>query len=465
MKIRSGLGSSFRKNGFLLGFAAFAAAQSLPRAPGAHIVTISSLDARGNEPGIAVNPNDPNQVVAVFQGHSRAAYSTDSGRTFALAEGTTPNDWRVAGDVSTTFGNKGHAFLCYLTFDQLGTTSYWAHKAGRNGIFVRRSLDGGKTWEHDPTALKVFPTGHEPNLQWEDMPRIFADNAPHSKYAGNLYVGWIEWQLDQSIMLFSRSTDDGRTWSTPLRISTHAGLPRDDNGGLVGFVGTVDGNGTIYVIWADGNTIAFTRSRDGGKSFAKSRTIIETAPLYFGGIPGLVRVMGFPQIGTDWSRGKNSGKLYIAWSDYRNGDVDVFAASSSDGGRSWSKPLRVNTDPIHDGNDQFFQWLAVDPITGVVYVQFYDRRNDPSNRKTRITLARSKEGGKTFANYAWTTEPFEGQTAFLGDYTWLAAYKDRVYGVWTEAALESETSSRGERKKSDTATIVRVGTADFTGIQ
>jgi hypothetical protein len=127
-------------------------------------------------------------------------------------------------------------------------------------------------------ALKVFPTGHDRNIQWEDMPRIFADNAPHSKYAGNLYVGWIEWQIDQSIMLFSRSTDDGQTWSTPLRISTHAGLPRDDNGGLVGFIGTVDGDGSIYAIWADGNTIAYTESRDGGKSFAKSRPAIETAP-------------------------------------------------------------------------------------------------------------------------------------------------------------------------------------------
>lgn len=463
MKIRPGWGSSFRKTAALLGFATCASAQSLPRAPGAHIVTISPPDARGNEPGIAVNPNNPNQVVAVFQGHSRAAYSTDSGKTFQLAEATTPTDWRVAGDVSTTFDNKGHVFLCYLTFDRLGTTSYWAHGAGRNGIFVRRSLDGGKTWEHNPVALKAFPSGHEPGLQWEDMPRIFADNAPGSKYAGNLYVGWIEWQIDQSIMLFSRSTDDGKTWSTPLRISTHPGLPRDDNGGLVGFIGTVDRDGTIYAIWADGNTIAFTESRDGGKSFAKSRAIIETAPLYFGGIPGVARVMGFPQIGTDWSRDKNNEKLYIAWSDYRNGDVDVFTSWSSDHGRSWSSPVRVNSDPIHDGNDQFFQWLAVDPITGVVYVQFYDRRDDPANRKTRITLARSTDAGNTFANYAWTSEPFEGESAFLGDYTWLAAYNNHIYGVWTETAQHTGTPSDKHRKLG-TATVVRVGTADFSGI-
>jgi hypothetical protein len=460
MKMRGGLRTSFCKIAVLLDVTLWAGAQSLPRAPGAHVVTISSPEVRGNEPGIAVNPNDPSQVVAVFQGHSRAAYSTDSGRTFKLAEGTSPADWRIAGDVSTTFDNKGHAFLCYLTFDRLGTTSYWAHGAGRNGIFVRRSLNGGKTWEHDPVALKVFPTGHEPDIQWEDMPRIFADNAPHSKYAGNLYVGWIEWQVDQSIMLFSQSTDDGRSWSKPLRISTHAGLPRDDNGGLAGFVGTIDGDGTIYAIWADGNSIAFTESHDGGKSFAKSRPIIETAPLYFGGIPGVARVMGFPQIGTDWNRGRNGGKLHVAWSDYRNGDVDVFAASSSDAGRSWSKPLRVNSDPIHDGKDQFFHWLAIDPITAVVYVQFFDRRDDPANRKTRITLARSIDGGRTFADYAWTTEPFEGQSVFLGDYTWLAAYKNRVYGVWTEAVTGGETSLSGKSLNSGSLTIVRVGTAD-----
>lgn len=462
MKLRSGWGSSFGRKALLAALAAFAEAQSLPRAPGAHVVTISSPEARGNEPGIAVNPKDPKQVVAVFQGHSRAAYSNDGGQTFTLAEGTTPVGWRVAGDVSTTFDNKGHAFLCHMAFDQLSTTSYWAHGAGRNGIFIRRSLDGGKIWERDPIALKAFPTGHEPGIEWEDMPRIFADNAPHSKYAGNLYVGWIEWQIDQSVMLFSRSADDGRTWSAPIRISTHAGLPRDDNGGLVGFTGTVDGNGTMYAVWADGNTIAFTESQDGGKSFSKSRPIIETAPLYFGGVPGVARVMGFPQIGTDWSSGNSSRKLYVAWSDYRNGDIDVFAASSSDGGRSWSTPVRVNSDPIHDGNDQFFQWLAVDPITAVVYVQFYDRRHDPANRKTRITLARSSDGGRTFSNYAWTTEPFEGEAAFLGDYTWLAAYNNHVYGAWTEVTPLHETSSSS---KSRGRTIVRVGTADFSGVR
>ncbi len=242
-----------------------------------------------------------------------------------------------------------------------------------------------------------------------------------------------------------------------MRISTHAGLPRDDNGGLVGFVGTAGADGEIYAIWNDGLSIAFTTSRDGGKSFAPSRSIIDVGPPYFGGaggIPGVSRAMGFPQIGVDWK----AGALHVAWSDFRNGDVDVFAAASTDRGKTWSKPVRVNSDPIHDGKDQFFQWMAVDPITGAVYVQFYDRRDDPANRKTRMTLARSTDGGKTFTNYAWSDEPFQGQNVFLGDYTWLTAYDNKVYGAWTEAAAEPE-APRGARP----LTVVRAATADFTG--
>ncbi len=443
----------------------------LPRAPGAVVVNISSPPGRPSEPGIAINPRNPKQVVAVYQTPASAAYSIDAGRTFALAEGTKPADWRVAGDVSTTFDNRGNAYLCYLAFDHLGTTAYWAHSAGRNGIFVRRSADGGKIWAKQAVAVKAFVTGHERGLQFEDEPRIFADNGSRSRYAGNLYVGWVEWQLDKSVMLFSRSTDAGVTWSTPVQISTHPGLPRDDNGSLGGFVQAITPDGVIYAIWNDGNSIVLTKSSNGGQTFSRPKKAIETAPPYFGEVPGVSRVQGSPQIAVD-SRNKKTPRLYITWSDYRNGDVDVFLAVSSDGGRKWSQPIRVNSDPIHDGNDQFYQWMAVDPVTGDIYVQFYDRRDDPQNRKTCVTLTRSTDSGKTFANYAWTDTCFEGRQAFLGDYTWLVAYNRHVYGAWTEAAppppnagnATSVSRSRGASPEG-VDTIVRVGTADFSGVK
>ncbi|HKD91132.1 MAG TPA: sialidase family protein [Terriglobales bacterium] len=437
----------------------------LPPAPARHIVTISPANSRGNEPSISVNPNNPNQIVAAFQ-PATIAYSTDGAQTFGTADLPPVEGWRGGGDVSVAFDNKGHAYLGSLHFDKLGSTSYWAHGAGRNGIFVRRSLDGGKTWEKDAATVKAWQ-GNEPDIQWEDMPRVFADAQPQSPYAGNIYVGWIEWQLDKSIMLFARSTDSGKTFSQPIRISTHAGLPRDDNGGLVGFVGVVDGDGTIYAIWNDGLNVTITRSRDGGKSFEPSHAAIEVGPPYFGGaggIPGVSRAMGFPQVGIDPRRGK--GALYLVWSDFRNGDVDVFCVSSTDHGRTWSEPVRVNSDPVHDGIDQFFQWMTVDPLTGNVYVQFYDRRDDPANRKTGFTLARSTDGGKTFTNYAWSETPFESPVAFLGDYTWLTAYNGKVFGIWTEALPpppDAQPATPGRPPRAGTA--VRVGFADFSGVK
>jgi len=302
-------------------------------------------------------------------------------------------------------------------------------------------------------------------VKLEDMPRIWADANPRSPHRGNLYYAWIEWGLQNSIVLFARSTDAGKSWSTPMRISTVAGYPRDDNGSVVGIIGTVAPDGTQYVVWNQGLNITLAISKDGGKTFAPSRPIIDVGPPYFGGtggIPGVARAMGFPQIGVD---GK-SGALYVTWSDFRNGDVDVFFSRSTDHGRTWTSAKRVNDDPIHDGNDQFFQWLAVDPVNGDLYVQFYDRREDPANRRTRLTLARSTDGGTTFKNYDWSDESFAGDNASLGDYMWLTAHDGRVYGIWTEAAPDGYAVTPNSNRpaasgRPRTPTIFRVGTADF----
>jgi hypothetical protein len=432
--------------------------QDLPKAPQSHVFSLTPAPGYFTEPGIAVNPQNPQQVVAVFQDNVHAAFSGDAGKTWQLAEGVDPKNYRVSGDVSTTFDSQNHAFVCYIAFDKLGGFNYWAHNATRNGIFIRRSLDGGKSWEEN--HIPVSEQSSTPGIPFEDKPYIVADNTK-SKFAGNLYVGWTRWRLADSQIVLSRSTDAGKTWSEPIEIDAHPGLPRDDNGAAEGFDGVVAPDGTLYAIWSQDNQIMLTSSRDGGKTFSRARAIIRTAPIMFA-IDTLDRANGFPQIAID-PKGK---RLYVSWSDYRNGDLDIFVASSDDRGKHWTVPDRVNDDSVHNGAEQFFQWMAVDPVDGSVNVIFYDRRRDPQNRKQFVVLARSTDGGRKFNNYAWTDEPFEAGGFFFGDYSGIAAYGGRVYGAWTEQPLDAESKDRSDDPKDGKAqprgTVVMVGTADFS---
>lgn len=417
--------------------------QELPPAPGAAVQDVTPKAGFFTEPGVAINPADPQQVSVAYQDNAHVAYSFDAGKTWTNADNTASRNYRVSGDVSITYNKQGHAFLCYIAFDRLGTTNYWARGATRNGIFVRRSLDGGRTWQDD--EFIVASQKSEPGIPFEDKPFIVADNTD-SRYAGTLYVGWTRWTIADSQILLSRSTDDGKTWSEPIEIDSHRGLPRDDNGANEGFSGVVGPDGTLYAVWGDGNHVVFTFSKDGGRTFKKTRNVIDTAPIMFD-VEGTMRSNGFPVLDMD----RKSGRLYVAWSDYRDGGVDVFCSTSSDRGKKWTPAVRVNSDPLHNGADHFFQWLAVDQDSGAANVVFYDRRQDPRDRKAVVALARSTDGGRSFQNYAWTTTAFDPGGIFMGDYTGLAALGGRVYGAWTE---------KPDPRSHDT--IVRVGVADFS---
>ena len=426
------------------------ASDTLPPAPNSKVITLPRRPGNFSEPSIAANPQNPSQVVAAFQVPATVVFSEDSGESWQFAAGTAPENYKVSGDVSITYDILGHAFLCYIAFDKLGTKEYWAHNATRNGIFVRRSLDGGKTWE--PNAAAVDEQATRPEMPFEDKPYLVADNNPSSPYAGSLYVGWTEFSLTKSIVLFSRSNNGGISWSEPFEISSHEGLPRDDNGAVEGFSAAAAPNGLLYAVWADGDSIVFTTSRDGGITFTSSRKILDTAPLYFT-VDGVERSNGFPQIAVD----SRSGRIFVTWADYRNGDVDVFCSTSMDQGRNWSRPTRVNNDALHNGADQFFQWLAVDPSDGSADVLFYDRRDDADNRHATVLLARSTDGGQSFSNYAWSQTSFDPSDAFVGDYNGIAALNGRVYGAWTETVQPRARSGPA----SKISTIVRLALADF----
>ena len=117
---------------------------ALPPAPGAKVITLNRRAGSYTEPSIAVNPQMPGQILTAFQAPASVAYSNDSGDTW---QSNSRNGSAKLQGVRRRFRSPiiwATPLLCYIAFDKLGTPEYWAHNATRNGVFIRRSLDGGR---------------------------------------------------------------------------------------------------------------------------------------------------------------------------------------------------------------------------------------------------------------------------------------------------------------------------------
>ena len=74
--------------------------------------------------------------------------------------------------------------------------------------------------------------------------------------------------------------------------------------------------------------------------------------------------------------------------------------------------------------------MSVDPTDGSVNIVFYDRR-DTDGAATRLTMARSVDGGRRFVNYKIDLPPFIcNSSVFFGDYTGISDYNGRVVPIF-----------------------------------
>ena len=398
------------------------------------VVQISHPGDKGaSEVSISINPANPQNIIAAFMLRassfpsirSYTFVSRDGGKSWLKIEAQNPQK-RIQGDDAITFGANGFAYHSYLSFFDAGREG---KEQPSSGIYVSTSTDGGLSW---PTRTYVVDHLNS-SVPMEDKPYVVTDNATNSPYHNNLYIAWTHFAkyeshntADSSQIYFSRSTDLGKSFSAPLRISTTGGDCLDSDNTVEGAVPAIGPNGEIYIVWGGPKGLVFTKSINGGKSFRKEQVIGYIKNGWDFNVPGIFRCNGMPVTKVDLSKGKNRGSIYVNWVDNRNGDNDVFVKYSRDEGKTWSNPVRVNDDSLGNGKDQFFTWMSVDPVDGSVNVVFYDRRGLDSTM-TGVTLARSIDGGKTFKNYNIKQKPFKCyKHIFFGDYIGIDAYNGLV---------------------------------------
>jgi len=373
------------------------------------------------EPTIAISLKDTSRLVAGAN-INRVYYSEDGGRSWN--KNTLKSRYGVWGDPAVTSNYKGQFFFFHLS-DPTGLN--WQSEEILDRMVVQRGGKKGKRWD------KGWGIGHNPPKdQDKEWPAVNPQN-------NALALTWTEFDKYnskdpecKSRIRFSQSNARGKKWSEAIQINQHDGNCLDDMNSTEGAVPAFGPNGEIYVSWAWNERIWFDYSLDGGKTWLDEDIVAAEQP---GGwkfsIPGILRSNGFPITLCDVSNGEHHGTIYINWSDQRNGeeDTDVFVAKSTDGGKTFSEPIRVNDD--ESGKHQFFTWMTIDQTTGFLYSVFYDRRNY-SDTQTDVYLAYSFDGGNTWTNERISEKPFvPSDKIFFGDYNNIAAHKGMIRPIWT----------------------------------
>lgn len=383
---------------------------------GQHTNVMISATGVPEEPSICVNVKNTQQIVA-GSNLNHVFYSEDGGLTWKQEQ--LSSTYGVWGDPCIVVDTAGSFYYFHLANPPQGN---WIDR-----IVCQRLDSVGGQWTSG-SYMGLNGTKAQ-DKQW-----VVVDPA-----SNNLYATWTQFDsygssdpADSSIILFSKSADRGDTWSPALRINTVAGDCIDSDNTVEGAVPAVGPNGQVYAAWSGPLGILFDKSLDGGATWLSNDVFVATQP---GGwdysIPGIYRCNGLPVTCCDLSQTATRGNIYINWTDQRNGstDTDVWFVKSTDGGNTWSQPLKVNDDP--PGKHQFFTWMTIDQVTGWIYMVYYDRRNY-SDEQTDVWMAVSKDGGDSFFNFRISETPFVPvSSVFFGDYNNISAHNNVVRPIWT----------------------------------
>jgi hypothetical protein len=340
--------------------------------------------------------------------------------------------YTAVDEPSVGYDLKGNAYVSAIY-------GYSTEEAYYGLVAVQKSSNG-TSWGKPRVALL------QPGVTNFFLTHLTVDASASSPWANSVYVSGIlvsHSGYDNQVWV-SHSNDGGTTWKQ-VAVDTVQKYPKGD-----AFTRTAVGkDGTVYVTWLGGRgpscPVMLSRSSDGGNTWSIPAQIARVQTV--DGLPHTFeRVYDYPSIAVDNSDGPYAGNIYVVMYTWTGSYLKVQMIRSTDGGTTWSKPLRLA--PKTDTHDQFFPAISVSQH-GLVGVSWLDRRNDPNDIDYQAFAAISHDGGKSFGpNWQLTTafsDPEKGSgNDWMGDYTgntwsgdseFIAAWMDSSFSTYLQEAV------------------------------
>ncbi|MFC2119735.1 T9SS type A sorting domain-containing protein [Bacteroidota bacterium] len=366
-----------------------------------------------NETSIAVDPNDRNKMVIGWRqfdtvnNNFRQAgygYTTDGGQTWTFPGVIEPGVFR--SDPVLDYDVYGNFYYNSLT----NNPDYYCK--------VFKSSNGGSSWDSGTDA-------HGGDKQWMTIDKTAGPGN------GHIYAFWTSFFSTCFPGFFTRSTDGGGSFEDCITI------PDDPSWGTL----MVGPNGNLYV--GASGSFDFVVAKSTNAQISGQTVTWDMATnvnldgfITYGIGPNPGGLGGQTSIAIDTSNGPYHGNVYLLCSVERNSTsdpLDVMFARSTDGGVTWSSPIRVNDDASTSAY-QWFGTMSVAP-TGRIDVIWLDTRDNPGSYNSALYYSNSKDGGSTWWPNEKLSDSFDPHVGWpqqnkMGDYFHMVSDSNGASLAW-----------------------------------